>query len=1025
MIKDKGKGIMIEPKVLLKRKDQVALDEDLERNLQAQLDAELIEEERLARKKEEEANIALIESWDNTQAMMEADFELAHKLQTEEQGEITIEEISRLFMELMNKRKKHFAMLRTEEIRRKPPTKAQKRNLISTYLKNIESGKRSIFRIDRCGIRRIRVFSVGFTIIIFQNIHQPLLGLKRLQGFLELLLLSAAGTKSLCCWITTARRLTTVKRIKMVTFMFRKDYDILGMYCKPTRTPWSIKGGSRELVEIQVHIQDHALWEDIENGISWVSVPQTAQENGTSVMKMYVPATAEEKTNKKNDVKARSLLLMALPNEHQLTFSQYPDAKTMFAAIETRFGGNEATNKTQKTLLKQQYKNFSASSAESLDSIFNRLQKIISRLTILGVVIAQEELNSKILSSLPTEWNAHVVFWMNKPKIETMSIDDFTSSTNHVNTDMPAYEVSTTSSDVNTASPQVSTASFSDNVVYAFMVENPNGSNLLQQEKEGIEFKIEKFDKSSKDLDKLLGSQITDKSKKGLGYNVVPPPHPLIYNRPKKLDLSYSGLDEFKEPEFKGYGSENSKQESNIVSDQKSDNSKENSDDSLVKEQVSKDTSSFVESSFNVDKETVFLANKKKEFVKPKNHEKRVKKSVRASHNRMTQGFVDSGCSRHMTGNIAYLFDFKEFDRGYVTCGGGAHGGRISVKGTLKNDSLDFEDDETSEILKNFIKNLVDKKVKIIRRNNRTEFKNKVMDDLCREKGIRREYSVARTPQQNGVAKRRNRTLTEAARTMLADSKLPIAFWAEAVSTACYVHNRVLVVKPHNKTPCELFRGLKPVLNFMRPFGCHVTILNTLENLGKFDGKSDEGFFVKYSLSSKAFRVYNTRTRRVEENLHIGFLENKPMIEGNGPKWLFDIDSLTQSMNYVPVAAGTITNESTDASYFDSPSKDVHNGEPKSAANDQKQVEDGPDNENDKKDKSEDDSNTKEVNVAVQHVNTPSPEVNIVDPLFFSEEDEPEVDLENILTSYTIELTSIAKALSDSSWVDAMHEELL
>ncbi|GKE98384.1 retrovirus-related pol polyprotein from transposon TNT 1-94, partial [Tanacetum coccineum] len=80
--------------------------------------------------------------------------------------------------------------------------------------------------------------------------------------------------------------------------------------------------------------------------------------------------------------------------------------------------------------------------------------------------------------------------------------------------------------------------------------------------------------------------------------------------------------------------------------------------------------------------------------------------------------------------------------------------------------------------------------------------------------------------------------------------------------------------------------------------------------LGKFDSKSDEGFFVGYFLSSKAFRVYNTRTRRVEEKLHIGFLENKPMIEGNGPKWLFDIDSLTQSMNYVPIIAGTITNES-------------------------------------------------------------------------------------------------------------------
>ncbi|GJU70083.1 hypothetical protein Tco_1256342 [Tanacetum coccineum] len=133
----------------------------------------------------------------------------------------------------------------------------------------------------------------------------------------------------------------------------------------------------------------------------------------------------------------------------------------------------------------------------------------------------------------------------------------------------------------------------------------------VKQEKEGIEFKIKKFDKASKDLDKLLESQITDKSKKGLGYSVVPPPHPLIYNRPKKLDLSYSGLDEFKEPEFKGYGSQDSKKESNVVCDKKSDDSKENSDNSLVKEQVSKDTSSFVESSLNVDKETVFPVDKK------------------------------------------------------------------------------------------------------------------------------------------------------------------------------------------------------------------------------------------------------------------------------------------------------------------------------------------------------------------------------------------------------------------------------
>nr|GEZ32028.1 retrovirus-related Pol polyprotein from transposon TNT 1-94 [Tanacetum cinerariifolium] len=102
--------------------------------------------------------------------------------------------------------------------------------------------------------------------------------------------------------------------------------------------------------------------------------------------------------------------------------------------------------------------------------------------------------------------------------------------------------------------------------------------------------------------------------------------------------------------------------------------------------------------------------------------------------------------------------------------------------------------------------------------------------------------------------------------------------------------NRVLVVKPHNKTPYELFRGRTPTLSFMKPFGCHVAILNTLDHLEKFNGNSDEGFFVGYSLNSKAFRVYNLRTRKVEENLHIRFLEDKPSIVGNGPKWLFDID---------------------------------------------------------------------------------------------------------------------------------------
>ncbi|GJX05872.1 putative reverse transcriptase domain-containing protein [Tanacetum coccineum] len=138
----------------------------------------------------------------------------------------------------------------------------------------------------------------------------------------------------------------------------------------------------------------------IENGNSWVPILVTATETGPSTgLKMIMPSTDEEKTAKKNDVKARSLLLMALPNEHQLTFNQYVDAQSMFAAIKARFGGNEATRKTQKALLKQQ-------------------------LAILGVVTPPEDLNVKFLRSLPSEWDTHVVVWMNKPDFDTMGLDD-------------------------------------------------------------------------------------------------------------------------------------------------------------------------------------------------------------------------------------------------------------------------------------------------------------------------------------------------------------------------------------------------------------------------------------------------------------------------------------------------------------------------------------------------------------------------------------------------------------------------
>ncbi|GJT66117.1 putative ribonuclease H-like domain-containing protein [Tanacetum coccineum] len=611
------------------------------------------------------------------------------------------------------------------------------------------------------------------------------------------------------------------------------------------------------------------------NGNSWVPIPVTTPESGPSTaLKMTVPSTAEEKTCKKNDIKARSLLLMALPNEHQLTFDQYVDAQSMFAAIKARFGGNEATKKTQKALLKQQYENFNASSSESLDSIFNMLQKLVSKLAILGVVTSPEDLNVKLLKSLPAEWDTHVVVWMNKPNFDTMGLDDLynnfkiveqkvkksagtsnddknlaflttsgASSTNNINTVKP--EVSTATTKVNTASTEISTASFSDATVYAFLSTQPQGSQLVhedleqlhdddleeidlkwniallsmrarkfyqrtrrkiiidgsntagydkskvecfnchkmghfarecraprskdqrnwnqgssskavriedasekamcaidgagfdwsdmaeeeiqanmalmafsdsevtndkscsksclknyealkkqyddllvklddtgfkastykrglsileeqilkykesevlfseeiallkrsvghkeyqmgllrtelekvKEEKEGFEFKISKFEKSAKDLDQLLASQITDKSKKGFGYNAVPSPHPLILNRPTPLDLSYSGLEEFKEPEVNEYGPRNSSLKPTIGCDKESNNSKENTDDSLEQHQKTDTETSSVKSSLKVDKDW------KEKFFHPANHVREVEpKKVRVNN---------------------------------------------------------------------------------------------------------------------------------------------------------------------------------------------------------------------------------------------------------------------------------------------------------------------------------------------------------------------------------------------------------
>nr|GEV53229.1 putative ribonuclease H-like domain-containing protein [Tanacetum cinerariifolium] len=1032
-----------------------------------------------------------------------------------------------------------------------------------------------------------------------------------------------------------------------------------------------LKLGEYKMWEMRIkqyfQVKDYALWEVIENGNSWVSVPQTTQENGTSVLKMSVPVTAEEKSNKKNDVKARSLLLMALTNEHLLTFTQYSDAKTLYAAIKTRF----------------------------------RDSKILLVGFQFGCSYHSRKHKFKFLRSLPPEWNTHVVIWMNKDDIETMSINDLynnfkifeqevkkyvgtstgtqnmafmtapsTSSTNNVNT--ANSDVSTVSTNVNTANPKDSTSSLSDATLYAFLANQPNGSQLVhedleqihdddhkeidlkwqlallrydnskvecfnchkmrhfaresknprnqdsrpmshdnwnmnkdstrktvnveetsskamlaiddsevynhkscsktclknfqtlkkqcddlivklnetefqaatykrglaivedqlvsfrknevlfseeivvlkrevgckdyeigvlktkyekvKQEKEGIDFKIVKFDKSLKSLGELLESQITNKSKKGLGYNVVSPPHTLIYNRTTKLDLSYSGLNEFKEPEFNRYGPRYTVLKSTIDCDKDSDNSKENTDESLEKEQVTDNESSSIESPLKFDKETVidwketvFHTAKKVEFVKLKNNEKPFKKSViyvemyrsqsprgnqrnwnGQKSNQLGSEFVmynkacygcgsfdhiQTNCPYHQKKRMESGNNYNRVDYNYyaktshprthrnmtpravllkfgLTSLSTArpvytaqskptvHSARpmtnfskqaqLTVQGpfykktTLTNRNFNQKFNTVRPRVVNTARQHI-APVNTVRANGFNAGKPQVNDKGFIDSGCSRHMTDANTMENSilniKMCDKKNYVLFADTECLVLspDFKFPnesqillriprennmYSFDMKNIvpkeSLTCLVakatsdKSMILIIKPYNKTPYELFRGIKSALSFMKPFGCHVTILNTLDSLGKFNGKSNEGFFVGYSLSSKDFRV------QALMNLHVHKKIKMQKVGYDYSKYAFD---------------------------------------------DPKEDEDGSYDENDDKEKSEDDGSTKQDNTTDQPVNIarPSHSFEVTHVEFFNDKDEPDVDLGNISKSYVIR--RMTKPNSEHGFLSAVYEE--
>ncbi|GJY48360.1 putative reverse transcriptase domain-containing protein [Tanacetum coccineum] len=231
-------------------------------------------------------------------------------------------------------------------------------------------------------------------------------------------------------------------------------------------------------------------------------------------------------------------------------------------------------------------------------------------------------------------------------------------------------------------------------------------------------------------------------------------------------------------------------------------------------------------------------------------------------------GIIDSGCSMHMTGNKSFLSDYKELDGGLVAFG------------NIKTGNLDFEDVY-------FVKEL---KYNLISVSQICDKKNSVLftDTECVVLSPEFKLPDEKNCESNLWHRRLGyinfKTLNKLVKGNLVRGFPLKTFENDLSCVACQKGKRhkASFIKPHNKTPYELLLGRPPLLSFMRPFGCPVTILNILDHLGKFDGKSNDGYFVRYSINSKAFRVFNTQTRIVEESLHINFLKNKPSVAGNG-----------------------------------------------------------------------------------------------------------------------------------------------
>ncbi|GJR67687.1 ribonuclease H-like domain-containing protein [Tanacetum coccineum] len=715
---------------------------------------------------------------------------------------------------------------------------------------------------------------------------------------------------------------------------------------------------------------------------------------------------------------------MALPEDHLAKFHKMTDAKEMWDAIKSRFGGNDESKKMQKYILKQQFEGFSVSNSEGLHKGYDRFQSLLSQLEIHGAGVSTEDANQKFLRSLPSAWSQVSLIMRTKPGVDSLSFDDLYNNLRVFENDVKGSTASSSSTQ-NVAFVSENTSSTNDcrtkgnqdsrrrdawnsgnkdgrrsgkqedsksivtidgrcrldrhseeerlcfevansqgqtqrnkgiysglKKVEAQLVAHQQGQLWYEQkikfmkidlddktdvltyhkkllaetmkEKEDLKAKLEKWHNSSKNLCKLINTQMSANDKFGLGYGDHR--YDVILSYENEVLQSVFKCTETPELVSEPVGNEsNVACQPNVWSDAPIIEEYESySEDEYVsiptKEQ---ETPSFANQQVKAPRETI-----KNHFTHSKNHKFDKKElgygfNARASFVCRTLNHLIRDCDLHEKRMAKQAELNNRLNRNSINTARTSGTKNVSTA----RHSFNRQAVLTSAAMKvNTVKPIVNSvnavsavggkretaiKPSAIRDHKDTtgtmhmteqglpcefklngglvtfggckEFKNKDFIEFCGSKGIKREYSNARTPQQNGVAERKNRTLIEAARTMLADSFLPNTFWAEAVSIACYVLNRVLVTKPHNKTPYELVTGKIPIISYIRPFGCHVTILNTIDHLDKFDGKSDEGFLVEVheKLIKMQFSYSSTVKRSIAKDA--GDAPNKhPDLKTNG-----------------------------------------------------------------------------------------------------------------------------------------------